>query len=72
MIRFAGLGVAMLDSRNILRTNPHIKFLDVDQVSDPSLTAAWHQDNTSPALPAFLRILEQVTQKQGGGHDGAG
>ena len=68
----AGLGVAMLDSRNILRTNPHIKFLDVDQVSDPSLTAAWHQDNTSPALPAFLRILEQVTQKQGGGHDGAG
>ena len=40
--------------------------------SDPSLTAAWQQDNTSPALPAFLRILEQVTQKQGGGHDGAG
>ena len=53
----AGLGVAMLDSRNILRTNPHIKFLDVGQVSDPSLTAAWHQDNTNPALSVLLDAL---------------
>lgn len=53
----AGLGVAMLDSRNILRTNPHIKFLDVEQVSDPSLTVAWHQDNTNPALPVLLDAL---------------
>ena len=53
----SGLGVAMLDSRNILRNYPHIKFLDVDQVSDPSLTAAWHQDNKNPALPVFLEAL---------------
>lgn len=59
----AGMGVAMLDSRNILRTTPHIKFLDVDQVSDPSLTAAWHQDNTNLALPAFLQALDDTTQK---------
>ena len=56
----AGLGVAMLDSRNILRTDPHIKFLDVDQVSDPSLTAAWHQDNVNPVLPLFLDALFQA------------
>ena len=53
----AGVGVAMLDSRNILRNYPHVKFLDVDQVSDPSLTAAWHQDNSNPALPVFLQAL---------------
>lgn len=53
----AGLGLAMLDSHNILRCDPHIKFLDVEQVSDPSLTAAWHQDSINPALPAFLEIL---------------
>ena len=55
----SGLGVAMLDSRNMLRSYPHIKFLDVDQVSDPSLTAAWHQDNANPALPIFLNALVQ-------------
>ena len=53
----AGVGVAMLDSRNILRNYLHVKFLDVDQVSDPSLTAAWHQDNSNPALPVFLQAL---------------
>lgn len=53
----AGLGIAMLDSRNILRSNPQIRFLDVEQVSDPSLTAAWHQDNTNPALPVLLDAL---------------
>ena len=53
----AGLGLAVLDSHNILRCDPHIKFLDVEQISDPSLTAAWHQDNTNPALPAFLDRL---------------
>lgn len=53
----AGLGITMLDSRNMLRSYPHIKFLDVDQVSDPSLTAAWHQDSDNPALPIFLSAL---------------
>ena len=55
----SGLGVAMLDSRNMLRSYPYIKFLDVDQVSDPSLTAAWHQDNANPALPIFLEALSR-------------
>lgn len=61
----AGVGVTMLDSRNILRTYPHVKFLDVDQVSDPSLTAAWHQDNPNPALPVFLQALTRRTAPEG-------
>ena len=62
----AGVGVTMLDSRNILRAYPQVKFLDVDQVSDPSLTAAWHQDNSNPALPVFLQALTRRTAPGGG------
>lgn len=60
----SGLGVVMLDSRNCLRTDPNLKFLKCPQVSDPSLTAAWHQSNANPFLPIFVELLVSATQRQ--------
>ncbi|MCC8123134.1 MAG: LysR family transcriptional regulator [Oscillospiraceae bacterium] len=55
----AGMGVAMFDTRNILYENPNVVFLDVDSVSDPSLTLAWSQDNQNPYSEKFLRIMKE-------------
>lgn len=60
----AGVGVTMLDSRNMLRKYPDIKFLEVDQVSDPSLTAAWHQNNLNPIISIFVDMLIASAQKR--------
>ncbi|MDR0875877.1 MAG: LysR family transcriptional regulator [Clostridiales Family XIII bacterium] len=53
----SGLGITMFDSRSIFRTMPGIHFLDTDQVSNPSLVAAWHHDNTNPAFLIFKKSL---------------
>lgn len=58
----AGVGVAMFDTRNMLYDNPKVKFLDVDQVSDPSLTLVWHQDNTNLARNIFTEVF--LTEKE--------
>ena len=58
-----GLGAAFLDSHNILKDYRSIRFLDTDQVSDPSLTAVWHQDNINPVLPIFIRELMRHRKK---------
>lgn len=49
----AGVGVCMLDTRNSLYRNSAVCFLDVDQVSDPSLTLAWNVDNYNPMKEIF-------------------
>ena len=49
----AGVGVCMLDTRNSLYKNSTVHFLDVDQVSDPSLTLAWNVDNYNPMKDIF-------------------
>ena len=56
----AGLGVAMFDTRNILYENPNVAFLDVESVSDPSLTLAWYQDNQNPYLEDFIKALKET------------
>lgn len=53
----AGVGVCMLDSRNTLHDNPNVRFLDVDQVSDPSLTLAWNVDNYNPMKEIFADVF---------------
>ncbi len=49
----AGVGVCILDGRNSMRKNPSVRFLDVDQVSDPSLTLAWNVDHYNPMKEIF-------------------
>lgn len=53
----AGIGVAMLDSRNQLRKNANVRFLNVDSVSDPSLSLVWSQDNLNPYRVTFANEL---------------
>ena len=49
----AGVGVCMLDSRNSLKGSKSVRFLPVDQVSDPSLSLAWNIDHYNPAKDLF-------------------
>lgn len=56
----AGVGVCMLDTRNSLYKNSAVRFLDVDQVSDPSLTLAWNVDNYNPMKEIFKKNFLNV------------
>lgn len=58
----AGIGVAMFDTRNTLYENPNVVFIDVEPVSDPSLTLAWSQDNQNPYLEEFIQVLKDPKQ----------
>lgn len=53
----AGVGVCILDSRNLLREDPTVEFLDVEEISDPSLTMAWNVDNYNPVRQIFLETF---------------
>jgi len=53
----SGMGVCVFDSRNTLRTNPVVRFLEIDPIDDPSLTLVWHQDNKSRARELFEEAL---------------
>lgn len=50
----AGMGVCMLDSRNVLNGAKDVRFIEVDGVSDPSLVLAWKHDNANPYLKTFI------------------
>ena len=50
----AGVGVCILDSRNILHSNHSVRFLDVDIISDPSLTMAWNEEHYNPMKKIFI------------------
>ena len=50
----AGMGVCMLDSRNMLNGDKDVRFIEVDGVSDPSLVLAWKKDNTNPYWQTFV------------------
>lgn len=49
----AGVGVCVLDSRNMLFGNDSVRFLETEPISDPSLTIAWNEDNTNPMREIF-------------------
>lgn len=59
----AGVGVCILDSRNIMRDNPSVKFLDTDIISDPSLSLAWHKDNDNPLRGIFTEVFMKDKNK---------
>ena len=50
----AGIGVCMLDSRNNLAGSEDVRFVEIDGVSDPSLSLAWEKNNTNPYLKTFV------------------
>ncbi len=58
----AGVGVCILDSRNLLSNNDTVRFLPTDIISDPSLTLAWNTDNYNPMREIFA---DNFLSKQG-------
>ena len=50
----AGVGVCILDSRNLLSNNDTVRFLNTDIISDPSLVMAWNIDNYNPMREIFV------------------
>ena len=50
----AGVGVCILDSRNLLSNNDTVRFLNTDIISDPSLVMAWNTDNYNPMREIFV------------------
>ncbi len=60
----AGKGITILDSRNLLRFNPHIKTFEMGKMKwDPSLVAAWNRSNYNPAIPVFMTQLNRTLQQ---------
>ena len=59
----AGVGVCMLDSRNVLTTSSIVRFAEVDGVSDPSLVLAWSRNNTNPYLQPFYEHFTYYTSE---------
>lgn len=58
----AGVGVCILDTRNVMIDNPAVRFLDVDVISDPSLSLAWHKGNYNPMKEVFIeKFMENRT-----------
>lgn len=53
----SGVGVAILDGRNALRSNQSVKFLEVDSHFEPYLTVAWHMENKNPVLKTFNEVF---------------
>lgn len=53
----ADLGVAMLDSRNMLSASPDIVFLETNSVCNPSVIAIWKKGNSDPAIPLFVELI---------------
>lgn len=55
----AGIGVAILDSRNRLTESASVKFLNLngEPISNPSSSFVWHQDNSNSALKTFIDIF---------------
>lgn len=50
----AGIGVCILDSRNTLNGSDDVRFVEVDSVSDPSLSLVWEKNNNNPYLKTFV------------------
>lgn len=56
----SGYGIAVVDSRNILQFHPTIVLHEFESSWDPSLTVAWHRDNSNPIIPVFLNKMKSV------------
>ncbi len=55
-----GKGIAILDSRNSIMFNPHIKAFKMDSKWDPSLVMAWNQHNYNPLIEVFLKKINEI------------
>ncbi len=55
-----GKGIAILDTRNSIMFNPHIKAYKMESHWDPSLVMAWNQHNYNPLIEVFLKKINEI------------
>lgn len=55
----AGLGVSILDTRNMLMLNPNIAKVPLESDWKADTVVAWYKMNYNPAIPPFLRLLKK-------------
>lgn len=58
----AGLGVSILDTRNILLCNTNIVKVPLVSNWSPNTVLAWYKQNYNPAIPIFLKTVKQFVQ----------
>lgn len=56
----AGVGVCILDTRNNLYRTSAVKFLKIDQISDPSLCIVWNEANYNPIKNVFVDLFKEI------------
>lgn len=60
-----GMGVSILDTRCNIQLNPEIKSYKMDSNWDPSLVAAWNQNNYNPLIEVFLKKMNEILDLEG-------
>lgn len=55
----AGLGVSILDTRNMLMLNPNIAKVPLESDWKADTVVAWYKMNYNPSIPLFLRLLKK-------------
>lgn len=58
----AGMGVSILDTRNILLDNPNIAKVPLASNWSPNTVLAWYKLNYNPAIPLFLKKVKQFAR----------
>lgn len=67
-----GKGIAILDTRNSIMFNPHIKAYRMESNWDPSLVVAWNQHNYNPLIEVFIKKMNEVLHLEGEDVHGVG
>lgn len=60
----AGVGVAILDTNNVLRCCDTVESVLLTSHWSPSMVAAWYKQNQNPAIPLFLDVMKESLQKK--------
>lgn len=55
-----GKGIAILDTRNNIMFNPHIRAYKMESHWDPSLVMAWNQHNYNPLIEVFIKKINEI------------
>jgi DNA-binding transcriptional LysR family regulator len=59
----AGIGVALMHEKEIIRGNPDVTLLPIQELDDFEVVLIWNPDNKNPALHTFISILSAEQEK---------
>ncbi len=62
----AGVGVAILDTTNMLLNNENVAAVPLESHWSPSMVAAWYKQNRNSAIPLFMDVLRETMRNKAG------